>query len=345
MIFTRKLILNDINSKNSLTKGVLTLTQNQEELHGELRLYGVEQSDNQICAIGINVGNEILKIPTKIKNNICSFKTKTTLDLAGKVSCALVDITKLADPKIIVGGSSAYIQEWATKVEQAFCLDFEPISKEEMYELDDNQIDSVVTKTIQDDQEYHDCSNCKQCKYREAFFSNNLAKDQDVMRSSQENIVPEQQVEPLENSPIVVQQDLPSDNNILQEGQFINLKADETEQDDDKSFYEQVKGQIDALFEQYSSENALEELLPNSKWVRVRYENSENFYVLGLIYNDDQIQYISYGLPADNPNKPPQDLKEYAQWLPLDQSNPQGQGYWLVYQSAESGDSIEVEVI
>ena len=40
-----------------------------------------------------------------------------------------------------------------------------------------------------------------------------------------------------------------------------------------------------------------------------------------------------------------EDLKEYAQWFPVLPQNPGGRGYWVVYQSALSGESVLLNVI
>ena len=63
---------------------------------------------------------------------------------------------------------------------------------------------------------------------------------------------------------------------------------------------------------------------------------------MGLVYGDDSLQFISYGLPASDSSNPPQDLVEFAQWLPLGQNDSKA-GYWLVYQSAKTGESVKIK--
>ena len=357
MIFKRTLILNDINNRSSSKKGVLNLEDVNNQLVGTLRLYNIDDYEVKKSAIGLSAGREVLKIPVNFQDGVCHFKTQNNLNLQDRLSCALVDISEIASPHILIGGTSTYLQEWATRVEQAFYQDELPLNKEEMYSLgEDEEIENAVTQTLEDDKEYQDCSHCSKCKYREAFYheqpdqkdmeQNNFEQQPqvDVLKKVESPQEPSKQQENIEPVPNIEPDLCTSSSQTMQEAKFINLKSDE-EIDDDKNFYEQVKSQIDELFEQYEPEQTLQDLLPNSKWVRVRYENSENFYVLGLIYEDNQIKYISYGLPADNPKTPPRDLQEYAQWLPIDTNNPDGKGYWLVYQSAESGESILVEVI
>lgn len=366
MIFKRTLILNDINSRSSAKKGVLNLEDMNNQLIGTLRLYNIEDYELKNVAIGLNAGKEVLKIPVSFNQGVCHFKTKSNLDLQDRLSCALVDVTELTNPHIIIGGTSTYLQEWATRVEQAFYQDQVPLDKEEMYSLeDDEDIDKTVEKTIKEDQEFEDCSHCTKCKYREAFYKDEIdtlqssspdkvdcvnqddIKQEIEDKKSKSPVNPEQESPETEPQPNIEPDLVKEEIQTMQESQFMDIMPSNEDGnfDDDKNFYDQIKNQIDQLFEQYQREEELERILPNSKWVKVKYENSDNFYVLGLIFDEDQIKYISYGLPASDPNKPPKDLQEYAQWLPLDTNNPQGEGYWLVYQSADSGESIAVEVI
>jgi hypothetical protein len=105
------------------------------------------------------------------------------------------------------------------------------------------------------------------------------------------------------------------------------------------SFYEQVQGQIDKLFETGARETALETLMPFTKWVRVDHEGRGRYYVVGII--GEKPDFICYGIPAAYTPKPPEELDGYCQWLPLDAKAPQGEGYWLLYQDAATGESVE----
>ena len=85
------------------------------------------------------------------------------------------------------------------------------------------------------------------------------------------------------------------------------------------------------------SDEVLDGIIANSKWVRVAYDGGEEFYVLGLIFNEfdkEQVDFICYGVPSSTPDNPPEDIKDYAQWLPVDMSQEKGEGYFIVYQNA-----------
>ena len=106
-----------------------------------------------------------------------------------------------------------------------------------------------------------------------------------------------------------------------------------------------MKGQIDNLFANNPTEDYLQELIPNSKWVKVGLENEEDYYVLGLIYEKEKLMYISYGVPGVYQKVPPRELSGFPVWFPLDENKPQGFGYWLSYQDADSGESVKAVII
>lgn len=107
------------------------------------------------------------------------------------------------------------------------------------------------------------------------------------------------------------------------------------------SYFEQVSDQIEKLFTEGTRETELESLMPHTKWVRVDFSGDGRFYVVGLV--GDKPDYICYGLPADYSPEPPDEISGYCGWLPLDVKNPQGKGYWLLYQDADTGESVTTD--
>ena len=104
------------------------------------------------------------------------------------------------------------------------------------------------------------------------------------------------------------------------------------------SFYEQMKESIEKLFATGERETRLEETMPFTRWVRIDYSGNGKYYVVGLI--GDKPDYICYGLPAKYSPEPPEETDGKCGWLPLDPARPEGEGYWLMYQSAETGESV-----
>ena len=119
----------------------------------------------------------------------------------------------------------------------------------------------------------------------------------------------------------------------------------EVKKEPSNKFYEEMKEQIVTLFENNPSEDYLMQLLPNSKWVKVNIDDNGDYYVLGLIYDDDKLKYICYGVPGVYQKYPPRELSGYPVWFPLDENNTEGFGYWLSYQDADSGESVKAVVI
>lgn len=104
------------------------------------------------------------------------------------------------------------------------------------------------------------------------------------------------------------------------------------------AFYDSVSDQIDKLFARCERYEAIEKLLPDSRWVKVDYDASGRYYLVGLI--GDPVRYICYGVPGEYSPHPPSELAGYCQWLALDENDPAGKGFWVMYQDAVTGKSI-----
>ena len=122
--------------------------------------------------------------------------------------------------------------------------------------------------------------------------------------------------------------------------EVIKQENEKLEGFNENEFFELISEQIEDLFDNYPRVIELEELIPNSKWVKIDFENNSNEYVLGLIYDGFDLKYICYGIPGDFNGTPPKQLGE-CQWLPLDSTNPKD-GYWVIYQDAITGDKVDV---
>ncbi|HOV69104.1 MAG TPA: hypothetical protein PLZ84_02135 [Clostridia bacterium] len=123
----------------------------------------------------------------------------------------------------------------------------------------------------------------------------------------------------------------------------VREKADEEcfIQDEYKSYFEKNKNEIMAIFEKGRPSPDLEQLIPGSKWVWVDEENDVS-YVMGLINDEDQTPlYICYGVPSYYSSEPPQGMAGYCQWLPASIEDPKGKGYWMMYQDAMTGHTVE----
>lgn len=317
---SRTLILG---SENKKEQALLNLKSFGES---EIKFFNFSNFQNKNFALGIKQGEGVKKIPLTIKNNLCKFKLPQGVNLQKNLFCAVVDVSNAFCPEIILSGSNN------TNVENGFIEETFVVKKPEdssvLYREDSEEdINNLVEKNLQEDlnSTYFDC--CTKCKYRQAFYN-----------EGEEN---NEKFEELN----CVNTQIKNDKN----NRELNKDCLKNEEDvnEEQNFYEQVKNQIEALFNKYEQYEELSKVISNSKWVKVNYDNSENFYVLGLIYDEtaDKVNFISYGVPSSNKDVPPEDLKEFAQWLPLENSNEKFLGFWLVYQNALNGETVSVDYL
>lgn len=99
-------------------------------------------------------------------------------------------------------------------------------------------------------------------------------------------------------------------------------------------FYTRVKPQIDKLFKSGQPFPPLESALPNTKWVRVDYDERGRYYLVGLI--GEAPDYLAYGVPGAYASSP----LEGADFIPEKADTPTGNGYWVLFQSARTGEEI-----
>ena len=119
----------------------------------------------------------------------------------------------------------------------------------------------------------------------------------------------------------------------------------EEEEKNKNNFLNEIGEQLDFLFEKYPEEELLSKIFPNSKWAKVDYESNGEYYVVGIIYENDKAKYVCYGIPGIWSESAPDDLKGFTKWVPLDTDKPKEYGYWISYQDAESGDNIEINIV
>ena len=108
---------------------------------------------------------------------------------------------------------------------------------------------------------------------------------------------------------------------------------------DGTNFFFAVKPQLDEMFVRYPAEDRLNAIVPNSKWVRVDTDEGD-YYVLGVLYDLSTPIFICYGIPGMRNVAPPREIADVCVWLPLSADEPDGGGFWIIYQSAENGKCV-----
>ncbi len=130
------------------------------------------------------------------------------------------------------------------------------------------------------------------------------------------------------------------------EGSAKNFSEEESydifkESDSDLYFYSKIENQVNKMLEVYPKEDAISEILPNSKFVKVENVDEAN-HIFGVIYDEENIKpkYIVYGVPAKYGEEVSSTISERASWMPSNINEPKEYGYYLMYQDAETGKIV-----
>ncbi len=291
-------------------KAVLTLEGESGSLSGKMRLYNFSEEPSGIISLGLYHGGNVVKAGLTREGGMCYTFKALSCDLPATFSCAVVNFKGGQCEPLLYGNSEGGGDEtvYGAVIE---ALSGKTNAEEARQVLDnagieyDAQLQKEIDNAIEDEFEKNSCA---KCKYREYYLANH-------------------QTETLSN--VVANENVISNNDEVEVA---------------KTFYEEIKGQVDALFQNNQTEEYLQKMIPSSKWVKVEFERGGDYYVLGLIYEENKIKFICYGVPGVYQKEPPKQLAGYPVWFPLDVNKREGFGYWLTYQDAESGESIKAIV-
>lgn len=98
-------------------------------------------------------------------------------------------------------------------------------------------------------------------------------------------------------------------------------------------FFDKISDKIEKLFSENEKDEEMTALIPDSRWVRVM--TDDGWYVVGIV--GEPAEFICYGIPGEDPSDPPEEEEGCRQWIEVEKG---GRGYWMMYQSAESGETL-----
>ena len=107
-------------------------------------------------------------------------------------------------------------------------------------------------------------------------------------------------------------------------------------------FYDMIADQLEEIFDRYPKETNLSTLIEDSVWAKIDTDSDKKHYVVGIITSNGDIKYICYGVPGNYNVEPPVEMRDYSQWLPTDVKNPYNNGYWVMYQDADTGENVYI---
>jgi len=105
-------------------------------------------------------------------------------------------------------------------------------------------------------------------------------------------------------------------------------------------YFATVKKDLTSVLEKFETQTGLENLFPDSRWAKINYLG-DKYYVVGLIKENSVEKYICYGVPAKYSLTPPKELKGYCTFIPLSIFDLSGDGFWMMFQNAITGECIK----
>ncbi|MBO5394487.1 MAG: hypothetical protein J6A28_01090 [Clostridia bacterium] len=309
MLVKKNVVLQGTNDKNK--KAILSLECDGYETTGSVRLYGFTSEPLGIISLGIFADGKVEKAGlTRVENMLYKFACNIK-SLPEDFSCAVVNFSQGELVPVLFGNSQGSGRKEEVFDSVVLALNETKSVKDVEKILDEHNIEYDDNLKEEIEHEIDKCTGkCEECVYKKYYFEN--VKNQAVED--------EETSEKLEDTA---------------EGKQEKINA----------FYSEIKKQIDDLFDNNPEEEYLASMLPNSKWVKVKVDEFGNYYVIGLIYEQESLKYICYGVPGVFQEIPPRQLSGFPVWFPLDEHNPQSFGYWLSYQDADSGESVKAVLI
>ncbi len=357
MDFLKKTIVLSNKKDNYKSLAVLTIYKSNVGIFGALKCYDLGVSS---AILGISVDNkQSFKQNVEVHNGkTYNFKLDNSFNLGGKIGCVMV---VNEDNKIVplVYGSSENTFDYKSKVIENLNKSINSVyrtikpaeikikndSKPEIEIKDD--IEEPVTKQNIDDmvdfevgEEFNNEIKKQEDEFEKEFASEN-SRLQELVGNNSSGLEDKKEMVELEEVEISAK---PNKNAELFEydEEQVEKEIDEAISNENHKFFNMISEQIDELFVKYPRERKLEELIEESKWVKVDFENDGHYYVIGLIYENGNLQYVCYGVLGTYSVEPPKELESYSQWLPLNPNMPESEGYWIMYQDADTGESINL---
>lgn len=312
------------------TKGLISFDCYDGMADCVLRVYNYVPNKPLTLGVAVNGKLNKFELPqNKIKN--FEFNLPFTIKSVDDISCVLLDIED-DDYNIVLWGSTQINNAWKSTLKM----------------MVENEVDLPKNRNSND---MMTDDNPKEFEFKDDFFekiNKPVEKDVDNSKSEiQRSITTEDDdlekyidkvIELAENDEqIIYDKDSNNNNeNIIETPQKMN---------EIESFYERLKPQIDKMFEINQPEEVLNEIIPASKFCRVEFDDGNGYYVFGIIYDEGYPKYLCYGVPAQKGDRPPREMSTLYQWLPIDVNNSTGDGFYMMYQDAETGKNISVDII
>ncbi len=309
-------------------RGILSIYEEDELLKCKLRLYNAPNL-SRYCKLGLYHQKEVYSANLLEKSGVYFSSLVGDFNINKDFYAAIID-TENDNNVLLAGGTYAgYFYNDQSNV-------FSNINKEDpntnLYDYTQEEFQVSTNSNAPPDtlDSFHslgmtdkttDCSQddkCAHCKYKEYFYSCNQS---------------------------IVSTNSNTESDTLDSFHSLGMTEKNTEQIETSSgnpetILSALIPQFDYVFDNYEADETLNNLIPNSKFVKIN-ENQEQ-YSLGAIYEEDKMRYICYAVLKDYNIPAPQELGKHYQWLPLDKEDPLSDGYYIVFQDASDLKIVEL---
>lgn len=140
----------------------------------------------------------------------------------------------------------------------------------------------------------------------------------------------------LTKTPNANKNDTPSKNSSTDDCFFDEKKE---KYDENNPFFLTVEKELYGLLEKFPEEDSLQKMIYGSKFVKINY-SAKKYYVVGIIKEKEKEKYVCYGVPATYSKSPPKELDGYCSFIPISIFDLKGDGYWMMFQDAVTGECI-----
>lgn len=100
------------------------------------------------------------------------------------------------------------------------------------------------------------------------------------------------------------------------------------------TYYNEMREKIEDAFRKYPKDDRLKTAFPRSEWVNT------GGGLLGVIYENGQPRYVCAAVEASG--EPPAGMKENCNFVPLTHFTD-GEGFYIVFQDADTGETVKVQ--
>ena len=106
-----------------------------------------------------------------------------------------------------------------------------------------------------------------------------------------------------------------------------------------ENYYLSIKEKLDEIILNHEKDNELSYLIPKSSFAKINYD-ANRFYSVGTVLDGNSVKYVCYAVKG-NYLDAPSPLNEFCEFIPLSPFNPLGEGYYVIFQYAQTGEIVK----